>query len=34
LSPESAPLSWNAKGLMVLKRQSDGAWKALMIFTE
>jgi uncharacterized protein (TIGR02246 family) len=34
LSPESAPVSWHAKGLMVLKRQSDGAWKGLMIFTE
>lgn len=34
LSPETAPVSWQAKGLMVMKRQGDGAWKALMIFTE
>lgn len=32
LSPESSPVSWHAKGLMVLKRQSDGSWKAVMIF--
>lgn len=34
LSPESRPISWQANGLMVLKRQSDGSWKGLMIFPE
>jgi ketosteroid isomerase-like protein len=34
LSPESSPVSWHAKGLIVLKRQSDGSWKALMIWPE
>lgn len=34
LSPESSPVSWQAKGLLVLKRQSDGSWKALMIWPE
>jgi ketosteroid isomerase-like protein len=32
LSPESPPISWHANGLLVLKRQSDGAWKAVMSF--
>jgi len=32
LSPESPPASWHAKGLVVLKRQSDGSWKGEMIF--
>ena len=31
LSPEAAPISWQASGLMVLKRQSDGAWKGEMV---
>jgi len=30
LSPESSPVSWHWKGLIVLKRQSDGSWKAVM----
>jgi ketosteroid isomerase-like protein len=34
LSPGSSPVSWHAKGLMVLKRQSDGSWKALMLWPE
>jgi uncharacterized protein (TIGR02246 family) len=32
LSPESPPASWHANGLDVLKRQSDGAWKGVMVF--
>ena len=32
LSPESPPVSWHANGLLVLKRQSDGSWKAVMMF--
>jgi uncharacterized protein (TIGR02246 family) len=32
LSPESPTASWQARGLMVLKRQSDGSWKGEMIF--
>ena len=32
LSPEAAPTSWRAHGLLVLKLQSDGAWKGVMIF--
>jgi len=32
LSPESPPASWHANGLVVLKRQSDGSWKGVMIF--
>jgi len=32
LSPEAAPTSWRAKGLVVLKRQSDGSWKGVMVF--
>jgi len=32
LSPESPPASWHANGLDVLKRQSDGSWKGVMIF--
>jgi uncharacterized protein (TIGR02246 family) len=32
LSPEAPPTSWHAQGLLVLKRQSDGSWKAVMIF--
>jgi len=31
LSPESPPASWQANGLVVLKRQSDGSWKAEML---
>ncbi len=31
LSPESAPVSWQANGLLVLKRQSDGSWKGEML---
>jgi ketosteroid isomerase-like protein len=34
LSPESSPVSWRAKGLIVLKRQSDGQWKAVMMWPE
>jgi len=33
LSPESSPASWQANGLVVLKRQSDGSWKAVMLVT-
>src|SRR5215472_5572300 len=29
LSLESSPISWHAKGLLALKRQSDGSWKAV-----
>ena len=32
LSPEAPPTSWHAHGLQVLKRQSDGSWKGVMIF--
>ena len=32
LSPESRPASWHANGLDVLKRQSDGSWKGVMVF--
>ena len=32
LSPESPPASWHANGLDVLKRQSDGSWKGVMVF--
>jgi ketosteroid isomerase-like protein len=31
LSPESPPVSWQANGLLVLKRQSDSSWKGEMI---
>ena len=31
LSPESSSASWQANGLVVLKRQSDGSWKAEML---
>ena len=31
LSPESPPISWRANGLLVLKRQGDGAWKGEMV---
>jgi uncharacterized protein (TIGR02246 family) len=34
LSPESPPVSWHAKVLMVMKRQSDGSWKAVMVWPE
>ena len=34
LAPESSPVSWHAKGLLVLKRQSDGSWKAVMALPE
>jgi len=32
LSPDSPPIGWHAKGLDVLKRQSDGSWKGVMVF--
>ncbi len=32
LSPESPQASWHARGLQVLKRQSDGSWKGVMVF--
>jgi uncharacterized protein (TIGR02246 family) len=32
LSPESPAASWHANGLDVLKRQSDGSWKGVMVF--
>jgi uncharacterized protein (TIGR02246 family) len=32
LSPDSPAATWQANGLVVLKRQGDGSWKALMIF--
>jgi len=32
LSPEAPPASWHAKGLLVLKRQSDGRWRGVMVF--
>ena len=32
LSPEAPPTSWHAHGLQVLKRQSDGSWKGVMVF--
>ena len=32
LSQESPPASWHANGLQVLKRQSDGSWKGVMVF--
>jgi ketosteroid isomerase-like protein len=31
LSPESLPVSWQANGLLVLKRQSDNSWKGEMV---
>ena len=34
LSPEAPPISWHAKGLIVLKRQSDGSWKGVMLWPE
>jgi uncharacterized protein (TIGR02246 family) len=34
LSPESSPVRWHAKGLLVLKRQRDGSWKAVMVWPE
>jgi len=34
LSLESSPISWHAKGLLALKRQSDGSWKAVMTWPE
>jgi len=34
LSPEAAPISWHAKGLLVLKREGDGVWRGLMIFPQ
>jgi ketosteroid isomerase-like protein len=34
LSPESSAVGWHAKGLLVLKRQSDGSWKAVMAWYE
>jgi hypothetical protein len=32
LSPEAPPVSWHVHRLVVLKRQSDGVWKAMMIW--
>ena len=32
LSPESPQANWHANGLDVLKRQSDGSWKGVMVF--
>jgi len=32
LSPESPLATWHATGLQVLKRQSDGLWKGVMVF--
>ena len=32
LSADSPSSKWQAKGLQVLKRQSDGSWKFLMLF--
>ena len=32
LSLEAPPVSWHANGLQVLKRQSDGSWKGVMVF--
>ena len=32
LSPESPLATWHATGLQVLKRQSDGSWKGVMVF--
>lgn len=32
LSPEAPPASWHAHGLVVLKRQSDGSWKGVMVW--
>jgi|SRR5215469_5884401 len=34
LSPEAPPTSWHAKGLIVLKRQSDGSWRGAMLWPE
>ena len=34
LSPEAPPTSWHAKGLMVLKRQSDGSWRGVMVWPQ
>jgi len=34
LSPEAPPTRWHAKGLLVLKRESDGVWRGLMVFPE
>ena len=34
LSPEAPPTSWHAKGLLVLKRESDESWRAVMVFPE
>jgi ketosteroid isomerase-like protein len=31
LSPEAQPTDWHGEGLHVLKRQSDGSWKFVMI---
>ena len=31
LSPEAPAISWHANGLAVLKRQSDGSWKGLIL---
>jgi len=32
LSADSPLAKWQAKGLQVLKRQSDGSWKGVMVF--
>ena len=34
LSPEAPPISWHAKGLLVLKRQSDDSWRGAMVWPE
>ena len=34
LSSGSPPVPWRSRGLIVLKRQSDGSWKAVMAWPE
>lgn len=34
LSPEAPPTNWHVKGLIVLKRQSDGSWRGVMVWPE
>ena len=34
LSSGSPPVPWHSQGLIVLKRQSDGSWKAVMTWPE
>jgi uncharacterized protein (TIGR02246 family) len=31
-SPDAPPTSWHAKGLVVLKRQTDSSWKGVMVW--